>query len=117
MKEESLGGDVTERSETIQRPGYKRRFQPEKRERDEPLEDGDEFGEKRRRGANGDVGPSFTKKELIGNYTHKVDLQCKYQTKFQDGVAQSESSEDYLGESGVVAHGSMLLTREEEIAA
>ena len=62
MKEESLGGDVTERSETIQRPGYKRRFQPEKREREEPLEDGDEFGEKRRRGADGD-GDTWSKAE------------------------------------------------------
>ena len=54
-----MGGSVGPVSDQIQRPGYKRRFQPESR--DDAEEDTDEFGDKRRR-ANGD-GDTWSKAE------------------------------------------------------
>ena len=89
MKEESLGGGVvSERTEAVQRPGYKRRFQPEKREREE-LEEGDEFGDKRRR-ANGD-GDTWSKAERYNKgELDKVQQIPKQRVKTERGEENDE---------------------------
>ena len=86
MKEESLGGSVGPVTDQIQRPGYKRRFQPESREDAE--EDTDEFGDKRRR-ANGD-GDTWSKAERY----NKGELDKVQQIPKQKVKSEKEEGAD-----------------------